>query len=346
MPTPAVKKNFTKTSNWLIFILLACLGLGYLIFLKPNFPADAGRTHKWRVMPGTSFGKVVDYLAAEKIIEHPFTFELAARLTNKMNRIQVGEYKLSTGKSNLSLLQQLISGKVSFIKVTIPEGKDSRYIAGILKTKLEIDSTRFVTLVHDSATTSKMGITAPALEGYLFPDTYYFTWGMNATQCIRTMVGQFKKNVPDSLRRPEDSLSLHELVILASLIEGEVMLVEEGPIVSGLYRNRLKKRMLLQACPTIQYIIPNSPRRLLDKDLEIQSPYNTYIYPGLPPGPINNPGLKALKAAANPDSVNYLFMVARGDGGHTFSRTLSGHINAKKHFEAYRHRINRKMQQH
>ena len=294
-------------------------------------------------MPGTSFGKVADYLASEEIIENKFTFELAARLTNKINRIQVGEYQLSTGKSNLSLLQQLTSGRVSFVKVTIPEGKDSRYIAGLLRTKLEIDSTRFVTLVQDSATTQAMGISAPTLEGYLFPNTYYFTWGMNATQCIRTMVQQFQKNFPDSLRQPEDPLSKHELVILASLIEGEVMLDEEGPIVSGLYRNRLRRGMLLQACPTIQFIIPDGPRRLLDKDLQIDSPYNTYIYPGLPPGPISNPGLQALLAAAQPDTNNYLYMVARGDGGHTFSQTLSGHINAKKRFAAYRRRVNREM---
>ena len=137
-------------------------------------------------------------------------------------------------------------------------------------------------------------------------------------------------------RMAEINLSENEVLTLASIIEGEAIFDSERPRISGVYHNRLKKRMRLQADPTIQYIIEDSPRRLLNKDLKIESPYNTYLNYGLPPGPINNPGIESIKAALYPEDVDFLFFVARGDGYHTFTRTEKEHNEAKKEFQKIR----------
>jgi len=158
------------------------------------------------------------------------------------------------------------------------------------------------------------------------------------------LIHEFRRNVTDSLERQisEKGWTLHQIITLASIIEGEAMVDSERAIVSAVYHNRLKSGILLQADPTIQYIIPDGPRRLLNKDLAIDSPYNTYRYIGLPPGPVNNPGIKSILAALNPAAVEYIFFVAKGDGTHIFSKTLNQHLNAKSKFDAYRTMINRK----
>jgi len=291
------------------------------------------------------FNVISDQLFANNLISNKNHFWLVAKLTGTMNKIRSGKYQISSGLTNWEILKKLTQGKVHLERITIPEGKTHQFFASVLQKKIEIDSARFVSLVHDTTYIRQLGIDAPSLEGYLYPDTYFLSWGMTEKQCIRFLVNQFKQKFPEDIVDPDPELSLtrHQMVILASIIEGEVQLDEERPIVSALYRNRLKRGMLLQACPTIQYILPEGPRRLLHKDLEIDSPYNTYMYPGLPPGPINNPGGESLLAAANPENVPYLYMVARGDGGHTFTRSMAGHLNAKRKFDAYRRRINRKM---
>jgi len=177
-----------------------------------------------------------------------------------------------------------------------------------------------------------MGIAASNLEGFLYPETYQFNWGLSEKDVVRALVEEFKKHIPDSVytNLRNIGLNLQELVTLASLIEGEAVMDDERSRISAVFHNRLKINMRLEADPTIQYIIPDGPRRILFEDLEIDSPYNTYKYRGLPPGPINNPGVKSLIAAAFPASETYLYFVATGDGRHTFTRSLAEHLEAKK----------------
>lgn len=340
-----MRKIWTRITIIFIIILLCWLSMGYYwLFVRHNYPALTSETPKEiKIKTGMEFHEIAVNLYKNKIIENIGFFKLTARLTQTMNRLKAGKYMIPHGLSNWSVIKLLTEGKVQLERITIPEGRTFEYYASILQEKIEIDSTTFCELVHDSSFTRNLGIDAPTLNGYLFPDTYFFTWGMSEKQCIQVMVNQFKKVFPDSIidRDADMNLTRHQMVILASLIEGEVQLDEEYAIVSAIYRNRLKRGMLLQSCPTIQYIIPDGPRRLLNRDLEIDSPYNTYIYPGLPPGPINNPGKKSLLGAANPADVNYLYMVARGDGGHRFSSSLRGHLNAKHIFDIYRRQVNR-----
>lgn len=337
------KRGFPFIKFIFILLLMSGIGAAYLILLHPNPATNSIRSVEIKIKSGTEFSQITEQLAEKGLIKNEKLFELAARLTRSVPRIRAGKYQIAPGLSNRELLQQLTSGRVKQERITIPEGKTHRYIASILKQKIETDSVKFIELVRDSSFIRKLGIDAPSLEGYLFPDTYFFTWGMTARQCIQVMVNQFHHHFPDSIQDtdPELALSRHELVILASLIEGEAQIDTERPIISALYRNRLVRGMLLQADPTVQYIIPDGPRRLLNRDLEIDSPYNTYLYPGLPPGPINNPGKSSLLAAANPADVPYLYMVARGDGGHRFSTTLSGHLANKRKFDKVRRRVAR-----
>lgn len=230
------------------------------------------------------------------------------------------------------------------MQVTLVEGIAAKDIASEFSRKMAIDSTRFSRYVFDSAFAAGHNIQANNCEGYLFPETYRFNWGVSEREIIETLLREFNKSIPDSVYRKADEIGMtfHEIVTLASIIEGEAVLDEERASISSVYHNRLKKGMRLQADPTIQYIIPDGPRRLLTKDLQIQSPYNTYRNNGLPPGPINNPGLKSIIAAAFPASESYLFFVATGDGHHTFTRTQAEHLEAKKKLDQMRRELRNK----
>ena len=181
------------------------------------------------------------------------------------------------------------------------------------------------------------------MEGYLYPDTYYFFEGENVKSVIKRLVKEYKYFWTDSNITKASSISLtqHQILTLASIIEGEAIYDSERPIISAVYHNRLKRGMRLQADPTVQYIIKDGPRRLLNKDLRIKSPYNTYLYEGLPPGPINSPGFQSLSAALYPDENDYLYFVAKGDGYHTFSKNEKEHERAKRAFQRVRKKVKR-----
>ncbi len=271
-------------------------------------------------------------------------FILGAKLLGVSRKLQAGNYCFSGRMSNYFVLKKLYEGDISTIKVTIPEGLPAERIARILKTTVAVDSSRFMQLVYDPKFCDSLGIETSSLEGYLYPNTYRLYEGISADKVITYLVYHFKNEFNDSLHQKAEEMDLteHEVVTLASIVQGEAMVKEERPIIAALYLNRLKKGMRLQADPTIQYIINDGPRRLLDKDLEIDSPYNTYIYKGLPPGPVNNPGISSICSILYPAKVNYLFMVANGDGTHSFSESLIEHNRAKRKFDQYRRKVNRK----
>ena len=182
-----------------------------------------------------------------------------------------------------------------------------------------------------------LGSDVKNLEGFLFPETYVISINLDEDGLVKVFTDEFKKRVIDdpqitaSLKQRKETLL--KAITMASIIEAETYLKEELPIISGVYHNRLQKHMKLEADPTVQYVLPGGPKsRLLYEDLKIDSPYNTYRNYGLPPGPINNPGLDAIKAALNPASHNYLFFVATGKGGHTFSETYEQHMQAAREY--------------
>jgi UPF0755 protein len=304
---------------------------------------------------GDSMTKIVERLKQTNLIEDGKWFLLLSKLLGKDRHIQAGRYDFDKGITLYSVFDKLVEGKVTLVEVVIPEGLTIREIARILRKEIGIDSEKFIEVATDSQFTKNLNISASNLEGYLFPNTYRLHWGMDPARLTRMMVNEFKKIFTSALseRAKEIDFSTQEVVTLASMIEAEAKDGEEREMISAVYHNRLKLGMLLQCDPTVIYALNDEQpvlsevegrrtapdlnrsdglsfaRPLLVKDLEIDSPYNTYKYPGLPPGPICNPGKASILAALYPADVDYLYFVAKGDGTHVFSSTLDEHNRAK-----------------
>ena len=335
-----------RTTMWLAIAALVTVisAAGYWwtsrILRTPN-PDLGGGEVAIVISRGMALGEIAALLESERLVGRRRDFKWAAYLVGAEKKFQPGRYLLPRGATNAELLRLLLRPGLNTVNVTIPEGLNCRQIAGIFRRGLGLDSARFIRLTEDSSLAAELGVSAPRLEGYLFPDTYEFYFNDNADAVLRRMVGRFFQVFNDTLQRSarEAGLTLPQAVTLASIIQGEVMKNDEARLVSAVYHNRLKKRIPLAADPTIQYIIPDGPRRLLLKDLEIDSPYNTYKHAGLPPGPINNPGRVALAAAVNPADADYLYFVAVGDGSHTFTKTLAQHNREKEKFQRVRMKV-------
>ncbi len=293
---------------------------------------------------GASATAVAQLLKQESCLENTGIFKLALSMTMKNRSIRSGRYNLK-GISSIGQLVRVISSQsTDRVKITLVEGWTVEQYAAKLKEKLQIDSFEFMRLNQDYDFIHSLNIDATSLEGFLFPDTYILLKTYTEKEIIEILVNQFTHNKRNLLKehKPVQPLNMWEITTLASIIQGEAIHDDEMPIISSVYHNRLDKNMLLQADPTIQYIIPGKPRRLYNKDLGVDSPYNTYKYKGLPPGPINNPGLKALKAAIMPAETDYLYFVSNGEGRHIFSYSNEEHNEAKLELKRKR-RLKRKI---
>ena len=287
---------------------------------------------------GASVSTIGDTLQGHGLIRRPFVFALAAKAYGLERKVKAGKYALDGRMSTVAILKKLSSGQPVTHWVTIPEGLARAEIAALLQQKVQVDSTAFMHATNDSDLCQMIagfaGLADPpsSLEGYLFPDTYDLFWGSDARPVIQRMLTRFKEIFADSLRASaqKQRFSIHQIVTLASLIEKEAQLAKERPWISAVFRRRLKKDMPLQADPTVQYALGAYRKRLSKEDLEVDSPYNTYRYSGLPPGPIANPGRASILAALYPADLKYLYFVAKGDGSHIFSKTLRAHLAAKR----------------
>ncbi len=334
-----------------IILLLGMVGVaGFYKLVLYNAPAinmDAVTADKKLLITiprGATLNEISHILEESGVIESARLFVYAAKYLNAEKNLKAGQYLLPAHASNHQILRTLQNAIPQSVRLTIPEGKDIRFIARTIQYKLPIDTGRFMKTITDTAFCRQLNIRANALYGYLFPNTYFLDPGMNERDIIRVMVREFNKFFDSALQKRADELNLtkHQIVTFASIIEGETADADERYYVSAVYHNRLKKNMPLQADPTVQFIIPDGPRRLYNKDLEIDSPYNTYKYKGLPPGPVNNPGKASILAALYPANVDYLYMVANGSGKHIFSKTLEEHLNAKKQLDRVRKNVKRR----
>ena len=261
-------------------------------------------------------------------------FKFAMYMTFNQNNIKYGRYDLTYVNNLRDLINMITSSKSERVKVTIPEGLRIQDIALLLEDKMGLDVEKFIYLCYDSKLIKSLGFQNDIanLEGFLFPDTYIFLKSYTEEDVIIVLVNNFLKKYKKLLNENyKTRYTMEEIITLASIIQGEYMIPhsDELPLISSVYHNRLKKRMYLQADPTIQYILPGENRRLYNKHLQIESPYNTYKYKGLPPGPINNPSLDAIRAAINPADTDYLYFVADGKGRHIFTKTNKQHNKAK-----------------
>lgn len=286
------------------------------------------------IKPKTGVQEIAQTLRDAGVIQSRWTFLALAYMQGSLTRLQAGEYEFSRGISILEILRKLEAGRVVTHLVTIPEGFTAQDIARLLAGEHLADTDRFMALVKDAKFAESLGVPAPSLEGYLFPDTYRLTRGMGEEEILRLMVAHFRQTAPKDIEEQAQRLGLdaHSVVTLASLIEKEAKLNSERPVVAGVFYNRLRRNMPLQSDPTAVY--GASPRhKITRRDLHRRSPYNTYLKAGLPPGPIANPGLASLKAALNPARTSFLYFVAKNDGSHFFSRTLEQHVQAVRKYQ-------------
>ena len=309
-----------------VFIIL--LIWFFYIFFTPNYYKMQSPV-KFEIKQGQSLSEIVDNLYEKGIIPDKFNMKIATFVSGATKSFRTARYYIPNGLSYLDLVDLFVNGKADFQKeVYIRDGLSIKWMAYKLKQEADIDSASFVNMARDKSLTDSLGFDANNLQGYLMPGTYWFYERSPASEVIGQMVDSFKNFMVDSLRQQAKKLgySVHDVLTLASIVKGETNEVDEMPVIAKVYYNRLRIGMPLQADPTVQFAQPDGWKKLNYKDLKINSPYNTYKYKGLPPGPINNPGKDAILAALYPDQNEYLYFVANGQGGHSFSKTYSQHL--------------------
>lgn len=295
-----------------------------------------------KITKGDNLRTVAEKLEQSQVIYNKYVFIAIGRIFGKQDNLIPGEYKFGNGLTYLNVLSTITDPTIiRTVTVTIPEGMNIRQIGRLLQRQIGVDSARFVEEAKNDSLIKLLGFNdenkIKDLEGYLFPDTYQFQFNSlnREKEIISLMAATFRKKVTPEMREEMKAkdLSLNQLITMASIIEGETRYEAEKKTISGVYYNRIKKGMKLQADPTVQYILPGGPKnRLLYSDLKIESPYNTYLYKGLPPGPINNPGLSSIIAALEPEENSYIYFVAKGDGSHRFAESYDEH---KKNITLY-----------
>jgi len=292
------------------------------------------------VAPGESFGMLSARLEKAGVITSDIRFKVLARLSGDDKRLRAGEYALSTAMSPLEIIDILANGKVLLHRLTIPEGYTIDQIAAEVEKAGLASAEEFSRLARDPSLVSELQVGGPSIEGYLFPDTYYFLREATARGIITTMVNAYRSLVTDEWRNRarELDLSMHEIVTLASIIEKETGDPSERPIIASVFHNRLKKRMRLESDPTVIYGIESFDGNITRRHLSSATPYNTYVIRGLPPGPIANPGRAALEAALYPAQTDYLFFVSKKDGTHYFSNNIAEHTEAVRKYQLRRKR--------
>jgi UPF0755 protein len=273
--------------------------------------------------------ELADTLVAKQVIGSRPLFLFYSWYYNYGHRIRPNQYHLSVGTGERRALKLLSGEEAVVAMVTIPEGFTLNQVAQVLAERGVCRADSFLAACLDTTILRKAGVTTASAEGYLFPETYEFMTSSPPAEVARRMVRQFFSvfaRLRDASPAPRpSSLTPSEIVILASIVEREAKVPEEFPRVAGVFMNRLRRHMPLQSCATVEYLLPERRGLLSVEDTKTESPYNTYLHLGLPPGPICNPGRRALAAALNPERNNYLFFVARGDGTHAFSRTAAEH---------------------
>jgi UPF0755 protein len=315
--------------TFFFFVILALLlGAVYYIFFLKN-PKTSENEIVISIPQGTSVAALADTLAAHQLIRSQLTFQIAARTLGAAKDLHAGRYRIAPGLSNTEIIRRLTGSEYALIlRATFPEGITMYRAASIAKDKLGLDSGIFMRFAFDTAFLHSLGIPeeARSAEGYLFPDTYEFLLRADPKGLLTKMIKHWKKIASDSLyeNSAEENLSLNEVMTLASIVEAEAHRPDERDTIAGVYLNRLRIGMKLDADPSVQYGL-HLNRPITHDDLLTPNPYNTYMNTGLPPGPICSPGAASIRAVLNPAKSKYLYFVARrdGSGGHYFSRSLA-----------------------
>jgi len=308
--------------------------VGFLYFQATHPMSNDTRQQVFEIKPGMSLKKVSSELSRQGLIRNKSAFQTIALIQKKQKLIMVGEFNVSPSMLPTEILQQITSGKTVLHPITVPEGYRIIEIANMLEIKGLASKEKFLQETKNSALLKD--IVKDSLEGYLFPETYHFGKYTEEKIIVKKMVDTFKERAlkQEFLNRAREiGFSFHEIITLASLIEKETGKDSERKQISSVFHNRLKRNMLLQTDPTVIYALENFDGNIKKQDLKIDSPYNTYRYKGLPPGPISSPGLKSIIAALYPANTPNLYFVSRQDGSHQFSSNLNEHNRAVQKYQ-------------
>jgi len=313
-------KGFILAS--IILVLFSILIPVFLIHEKRTLPEKV----EVFIEKGRTCSYVLNELQKNNLIKHRFILYLFLKISGKSRNLKAGEYEFKDEISDVEVLKKILKGEVKKYAITIPEGSNIYQIAKIVGNVCPHED--FLSRAMSSDIARKYGINSSSLEGFLFPDTYFFEKSENCERVVDTMVKKFFKEWnPDFEKRViELGMSMEEAIILASIIEKETKVKEEAPLISAVFHNRIKKNMFLQADPTVIYgLLPDFDGNLKKEHLNTPGPYNTYKRKGLPPTPICSPGRNAIYSALYPADVPYLYFVSKNDGTHVFTTSLKEH---------------------
>ena len=292
------------------------------------------------VLPGMNTRQIASELENRHLIRNAWVFSYLARTGQVDAKLKPGEYKLSAALSPQDIINKLLKGPdIEILKVTIPEGFTTEQIITTLVQKGLGTKEAYAKVMAADTFPYSFLKDAPEgphrLDGFLFPDTYYLAKDMTPHAVIDKMLERFGKEItPDTESQLKAmKFSIRQWVILASIVEKEAVKETDRPLIASVFLNRLAKKMKLESCATIQYILGTPKPKLYDKDLQIPSPYNTYLHAGLPPGPIASPGHASLDAVLHPAQSDYLFFLAKSDGYHVFAKTFEEHLENQRKYQ-------------
>lgn len=313
-----------------IFGVLLAIGAGWFFWraMREPYKGFSEPAKRFEVRRGQRTAAILQQLQKEGVLRDEWVPLVYMKLLRSRDSLKAGTYEFKGASPAVEVIDKLVSGEVILNTITIREGLDRFAIAKIFSEAGLGTIAQWEAATTDTELIRDLAPDADSLEGYLFPDTYKFDPGTSAETIVKAMVSNFRKNWGSEIALITTELNPHQTVTLASIVETEAQLPAERPVVASVYVNRVRRHMLLGADPTVIYALKLAGRwdgNIRKADLQIDSPYNTYRKPGLPPGPIANPGLASLRAAAAPATSPYLYFVARNDGSHVFSTSIAEH---------------------
>lgn len=335
------KSVFNKFITIALLSILIIGAIGGFLFYKVCYAANINLKVKdadyLYIKTGSNYDDVLQLLKSKQLLISDQTFDFLAKRKNYPNKVTPGRYKLFKGMSNIALIDMLRSGKQEPLNLTLNTVRTKEQLASLIAGKLEVDSVAFLQMLNDSAFLDSLGFNKSTIICMFIPNTYQFFWNTNARAFVKRMNREYNSfwNTDRIAKAKLIGLTPVQVVTLASIVQEETQMAEDRPVVAGVYINRLKKNMPLEADPTLKFAKGDfAIKRILNEDKKIDSPYNTYMYVGLPPGPINLPSVDYINAVLNYAEHDYLFFCAREDlkGYSNFAKTYEEHlVNAKKY---------------
>lgn len=335
------KKTFGILALIVFIVAMGIAWVAYRLFYADNIKTPEEHLY---IKTGWTFEDLMQHIEENNILKHPQDFERVAKMMEYDNRVRPGRYRLSSGTGNRQLIRNLRLGLQEPLKLRFENVRLREQLAGILADQLEPDSLEFLNLLRDEEVAEKFGFNHDNFFNMFIPNTYELYWNTSAEKFVERMHQEYQRFwTSERLKKAEqNNLTANQVGVLASIVQGEALHRAEMPKIAGLYMNRLRKGMLLQADPTVIFAHQDfTMRRVLFKHLQIDSPYNTYKYAGLPPGPIMMPSIAAIDAVLNHENHAYIYMCAKDDfsGYHNFAVTAAEHaVNARKFQQALNER--------